>query len=43
MLQRVDQLGACMSQCVVVVIVGWQAEYGGHTTYIAKGEDEEVS
>ncbi|KAK2179046.1 hypothetical protein NP493_517g00008 [Ridgeia piscesae] len=21
---------------------GWQAEYGGHTTYIAKGEDEEL-
>ena len=21
---------------------GWKEEYGGHTTYIAKGEDEEV-
>ncbi len=25
------------------MFVGWQQEYGGFTSYIAKGEDEEVS
>ena len=27
---------------LVVILAGWQQEYGGSTSYIAKGEDEEV-
>lgn len=26
----------------VFLLVGWEPEYGGFTSYIAKGEDEEV-
>ena len=33
----------CVYFVILVKYIGWQEESGGYTSYIAKGEDEEVN